>query len=312
MPSKRPRKRPPSPKGETTSRTRKPKPAPSRKTRGASGTSKAPGAGKPAPSKRAGAPKAATASNTPRPVNRPRRAVLLAQAAAAGIAGRHRMTIPQLLAALARLAEPPSISVPPVAPDRRPLVAAAPPPVAGLPWQYGVTELVAMPVDPLLVHVYWELTPEAVARAQADLGAAWEGSQQVLRAYEVGNALEGQSDGDAVVARARHHFDSDVGGDVGSYYAHLWSPEQTLVFELGWRSRGGRFVAAARSNLVRTPRNAPCGGEERWMTVRHGRIVTTPPGSIPGGDAADRGPSSVEPAPWSATFPAVRGWGGRR
>jgi hypothetical protein len=103
-----------------------------------------------------------------------------------------------------------------------------------------------------------------------------------------------------------------VGGDVGSFYLHLWSPDQTLIFELGWRTQAGRFVAAARSNVVRTPRNAPCDGEERWMTVRNGRIVTTPPGDIPAGDAADRGPGSVEPAPWSATFPAHRGWGGRR
>ncbi|HET8759546.1 MAG TPA: DUF4912 domain-containing protein, partial [Nitrospiria bacterium] len=269
MPSKRPRKRTPSPKGETGSRAKKP--ASSRKA----GASKAPETAGSARSRRAGAAKSAKAPNTPRPVG-PRRAALLARAAAAGIAGRHRMTIPQLQAALARLAEPPSISSPPVAPDLRPLVVGSPPPVAGLPWQYGVTELVAMPVDPLLVYVYWELTPEAVARARADLGALWEGSQQVLRAYEVGNTLGGQNNGDTVVARARHHFDSDVGGDVGSYYVHLWSPEQTLVFELGWRSRGGRFVAAVRSNLVRTPRNAPCGGEERWMTVRNGRIVTTP------------------------------------
>jgi hypothetical protein len=234
----------------------------------------------------------------------------LAQAKAAGIRGYSRMTVPQLRDALARRIERPAPAPVPPEPERRPLEAT--PSVAGLPWRYGVTELVAMPVDPLLVHVYWELTPSAVTRVSAELGSSWEGSQFVLRAYEASEAPADQRDGATLVARARHHFDSDVGGDVGSYYLHLWSPEQTLIFELGWRSRAGRFVAAARSNLVRTPRNAPCGGEERWMTVRNGRIVSTPPGAIPVGNAGDRGPGSVEPAPWSATFPAHRGWGGRR
>jgi hypothetical protein len=221
------------------------------------------------------------------------------------------MTVAQLQAALARLATRPA-SAPARDTEVRPLVLTTPPPVAGLSRHYGVTELIAMPVDPLLVHVYWELLPEEVARVRGALGSAWDGAQQVLRAYEVTAASAHNGDGVGLVAHARHHFDSDVGGDVSNYYVHLWSPEQTLIFELGWRSRAGRFVAAARSNVVRTPRNAPCGGEERWMTVRNGRIVTTPPGAIPGGDAAAHGPEPDEPAPWSATFPAHRGWGGRR
>jgi hypothetical protein len=235
---------------------------------------------------------------------------LVAQAKAAGIRGYSRMTVPQLREALARLVVQPSRVSVPSQPEPRPHEIA--PPVAGLPWRYGVTELVAMPVDPLLVHVYWELLPAAVARVRDALGSSWEGSQFVLRAYEVPDAPAGRGDGASLVARAQHHFDTDVGGDVGSYYVHLWSPEHALIFELGWRSRTGRFVAAARSNLVRTPRNTSCGGDERWMTVRNGRIVTTPPGAIPGGAAADRGSESVESAPWSATFPAHRGWGGRR
>jgi hypothetical protein len=221
------------------------------------------------------------------------------------------MTVAQLQAALGRLPTRPA-SVPARDTEVPPVVVATRPPVAGLPWRYGGTEIIAMPVDPLLVHVYWELSPEEVARVRGTLGSAWDGAQQVLRAYEVAAASVHNGDGAGLVAHARHHFDSDVGGDVGSYYVHLWSPEQTLIFELGWRSRAGRFVAAARSNVVRAPRNAPCGGVERWMTVRNGRIVTTPPGAIPEGDAAAHAPEPDEPAPWSATFPAHRGWGGGR
>lgn len=221
------------------------------------------------------------------------------------------MTTAQLRTALARLPDRPTPTDASSEAGLRPAAAAPPPPVGGLPWRYGVTELVAMPVDPVLVHVYWELTPQTVASIRAQLGPAWEGASQVLRAYDVSGISS--DDGDAsLVARARHRFDLDVGGEVGSYYVHLWSPEQTLIFEIGWRTRDGRFAAAARSNRVSTPRNAPCeGGGERWMTVREGRIVATPPEAIPRDAATAGGPDGrSETAPWSATFPAHRGWGG--
>jgi hypothetical protein len=93
-----------------------------------------------------------------------------------------------------------------------------------------------------------------------------------------------------------------LGGDVGSWYVQLWGPEQTLLFDIGWRDRDGRFVAAARSNLVRTPRNAPCeAGEERWMTVRDGRIVPTPAGAIP---------KPTEGAAWAGALPGELPWSG--
>ncbi len=306
MPTKRPRKTTPS--STAKSGDRSPKPAATRRARAT--TSKKKPAATPAPTKRASA-KTPPKKKLPARAADPQRTDLLKPANAAGITGRQRLSVAKPQAALARLATR-AATAPVRNAEVRPLVGATRPPVAGLPWHYGGTEIIAMPVDPLLVHVYWELLPEEVARVRGALGSAWDGAQQVLRAYEVTAASAHHGDGAELVAHARHHFDSDVGGDVGSYYVHLWSPEHTLIFELGWRSRAGRFMAAARSNMVRTPRNAPCGGEERWMTVRNGRIVTTPPGAIPGGDAAAHGPEPDEPAPWSATFPAHRGWGGRR
>jgi hypothetical protein len=168
-----------------------------------------------------------------------------------------------------------------------------------------------MPVDPVLVHVYWELSADAVAAVRARLGSWWDGASQVLRAYEVAETPSHNGDDGALVAGARHHFDFDIGGDVGSYYIHLWSPHQTLIFEIGWRARDGRFAAAVRSNRVVTPRNAPAeAGPERWMTVRNGRIITTSHHPVPGEPVDISG--TPGPAPWSGTFPAHRGWGGRQ
>jgi hypothetical protein len=239
---------------------------------------------------------------------------LLAQAKAAGIPGRHRMTVAQLRVALTRLTDQPSAATASSDIGRAlPAAATPPPPVAGLPWRYGVTELVAMPVDPVLAHVYWELSADAVARVRAQLGWEWDGASQVLRAYDVAEDRfdNGNGDSAALVARARHHFDFEIGGEVGSYYIHLWSPNQALILEIGWRARGGRFVAAARSNRVVTPRNASGeGGPERWLTVRNGRIITTSHHPVPGEPVDING--TPGPAPWSGTFPAHRGWGGRQ
>ncbi|MBI3608138.1 MAG: DUF4912 domain-containing protein [Nitrospirae bacterium] len=239
---------------------------------------------------------------------------LLALATREGVKGRHRMSKAELIRALSALIPPrtsgpaPVTAAPPpgeVAPSRR-----DEPPAETLPFRYGVTEIVALPVDPFMVYVYWELTADAIAAARRTLGAAWEGSAQVLRAYDVAWI---EFDG----TNAHHQFDLDVQGEVGNWYLHLWSPEQTLLIEIGWRSRDGRFVAAARSNVVSTPRNAPGeGGEERWMTVRDGRIVTTPSGATPE-PSAERPKIDADErwtwAPWSGTVlvPGIsspRGW----
>lgn len=301
MPSKRPRK--PTPSSPATGGGRSPKPAATTRapaTRSKKRPKAAPTtrpSAKPAPA----APPARTAG--------PARADLLKQAAAAGLPGYQRMTVAQLTAALTRRDERPAPRpAAREASERLPVVATSAS-AAGLPRHYDVTEVVAMPVDPLLVHVYWELRPDAVARVRRDLGAAWDGARQVLRAYELGATASLNSDHAARPTHADHHFDSDVDGNVGGFYVHLWSPGHALIFELGWRGRSGRFVAAARSHAVRTPRNSPSAGEERWMTVRHGRILATPQDAIPT-DHRDTAP--IEPAPWSATFPAHRGWGGRQ
>ncbi|MEW6683264.1 MAG: DUF4912 domain-containing protein [Nitrospirota bacterium] len=204
------------------------------------------------------------------------RSELLAQAKAAAIPSRHRMTLAQLRAALVRLADQPAAAASSGSGWCASIAPTPPPAVAGLPWRYGVTELVAMPVDPVLVHVYWELAADAIAKVRAHLGPWWDGASQVLRAYDVADAPSHDGDNGALVVRARHHFDFDIAGEVGNYYIHLWSPNQTLIFEIGWRARDGRFAAAMRSNQVATPRNASDeGGAERWLTVRNGRIVTS-------------------------------------
>lgn len=245
---------------------------------------------RPAPARRrvpaarppAARPRVAAPVNGPQDPERLSRTELLALAKRAGLPGRHRLAKPALIRELVQLgvfrdaAPAAPVSAPPAATIPRAAVppAVSPPPsgplstsapAAALPDRYRVTELVALIVDPLRVFLYWEITPEAIARARTRLGAAWDGAAFVLRAYHVADESE---------ASVRHQWDTDVDGEVGTWYLPLWSADQLLVFDLGWRASDGRFAAAARSNHIRTPRNAPDDtGGERWMTVIDGRIV---------------------------------------
>lgn len=242
------------------------------------------------------------------PSTRPNtRTELLALAKRVGLRGRHEMDKAGLIRALMALGAlaAPSARKTPVAP---PAIEAAPtalspapepqapahPPEPGLPERYGLTELVALPVDPLLVFLYWEVTAEAIEEVRDRLGRAWSDARMVLRCYQLGESPSNGGDA-APPDHITHQWDIDVMGAIAGWYLPLWSPEQYLAFELGWRALDGRFVAAVRSNRIRTPRQAPCeAGWERWMTVVDGRIVTSDESDVAaaGGERGPLGPSS--------------------
>lgn len=258
--------------------------------------------------KTAARPRGSKAPRRAAPSTRPNtRTELLALAKRVGLRGRHEMDKAGLIRALTALgaltAAPSARKAPPAAPEMgaAPTGAAAPepeapahPPEPGLPERYGLTELVALPVDPMLVFLYWEVTPEAIEGVRGRLGRGWSDARMVLRCYHLGESPSNGVD-PAQPDHVTHQWDVDVAGAIASWYVPLWSPEQYLAFELGWRALDGRFVAAVRSNRVRTPRQAPCAsGWERWMTVVDGRIVTSEELDIEaaGGERGPLGPSS--------------------
>ena len=54
-----------------------------------------------------------------------------------------------------------------------------------LPAGYGKDRIVAMVRDPFWIHCYWELTQQALARAEAALGLEWHNSKPILRVLDV-------------------------------------------------------------------------------------------------------------------------------
>ena len=54
-----------------------------------------------------------------------------------------------------------------------------------LPGGYGKDRIIVMVRDPYWLHAYWEMTRQAVQRAEAALGQDWHGAKPILRVLDV-------------------------------------------------------------------------------------------------------------------------------
>src|SRR6266498_4909704 len=54
-----------------------------------------------------------------------------------------------------------------------------------IPWGYGHDRVTAMPVDPLRLYVYWEITDASIAAARAGLGPAGDRAWLNVRVYDI-------------------------------------------------------------------------------------------------------------------------------
>lgn len=130
-----------------------------------------------------------------------------------------------------------------------------------LPDSYGDTKVVLLPVDPYLVHVYWDVAPGELEKTKTHLGEGPQHVQATLRFYDITSIIFDGSNAHSV-------FDVDIELQARNWYVHLWSPERSYCVDLGFRTKDGRFVPIARSNVAETPRAWPLErGEERFMLV---------------------------------------------
>ncbi|MCC7473969.1 MAG: DUF4912 domain-containing protein [Pirellulales bacterium] len=118
-------------------------------------------------------------------------------------------------------------------------------------------KLVVMVRDPYWLHVYWELNPRSVERAQSALGQHWHATRPVLRLFRVG------ADGAADLLR-----EIMIHGGVSHWYVDVQNPPQQYRMEIGYLTAGGQFYCLARSNTVVTP---PAGTsdsvDENWADI---------------------------------------------
>lgn len=116
-----------------------------------------------------------------------------------------------------------------------------------LPSGYGKDRIVVMVRDPYWLHAYWELTRQAVSRAEAALGQEWFGSKPILRLLDV-------SSHDTTNTSESILRDVDIHGGCNNWYLEVGDPPKSFRVDIGYLSPRGRFYVLARSNVVTTPR----------------------------------------------------------
>ena len=120
---------------------------------------------------------------------------------------------------------------------------------------YGETRVVAVAVDPYLIHVYWEVTSEELEKARDRLNEDYGKCRPILRCYDVtGRTCRS--------GNAEHAFDVNIDLQSRSRYIDLWGPGGSYVVELGLETEAGRFHPILRSNVAETPRAAPAPQRE--------------------------------------------------
>jgi hypothetical protein len=130
-----------------------------------------------------------------------------------------------------------------------------------LPAGYGKDRIVVMVRDPYWLHAYWELTRQAVKRAEAALGQEWHGARPILRVLDV-SSRDTTSTSEATVR------DIDIHGGCNNWYIEVNDPPRSFRVDIGYLARSGRFYVLARSNVVSTPRAGVSDViDENWADV---------------------------------------------
>jgi hypothetical protein len=130
-----------------------------------------------------------------------------------------------------------------------------------LPSGYGKDRIVVMVRDPYWLHAYWELTRQAVSRAEAALGQEWHGAKPILRLLDV-TTHDTTSTAEAIVR------DIEIHGGCNNWYIDVHNPPRSYRVDIGYLSRHGQFYVLARSNVVSTPRAGISDTiDENWADI---------------------------------------------
>jgi len=147
-----------------------------------------------------------------------------------------------------------------------------------VPHEYGKDRLVLMVRDPYWAHAYWEITPETINLARAELGSEQQDATSILRIYDV-------ADGEP-----RRMFDIELSGNATNWYINFGKPGGSFCVDVGLLARNGRFYTLARSNSITMP---PAGMsdviDEQWMTLEqeYERMYALSGGFKPGMSSAE-------------------------
>jgi hypothetical protein len=116
-----------------------------------------------------------------------------------------------------------------------------------LPAGYGKDRIALMVRDPYWLHCYWELTHQAIQRAEAALDQEWHSAKPILRLLDV-SSRDITSTSETIVR------DIEIHGGCNNWYIDVGNPPRSFRVDVGYLARSGKFYVLARSNVVTTPR----------------------------------------------------------
>jgi hypothetical protein len=132
---------------------------------------------------------------------------------------------------------------------------------------YGKSRLVLLPVDPYLIHAYWQIVPRELHEAKTQAGAA----RAVLRFYKIGKTRPKDAPAD--------WFDVEVDLQSPNWYVHLWSAEHAYRVDLALKKKDGSLVRMVTAQVVQMPRTVPAiAVDQHFMKVE---VVKPEPESVP-------------------------------
>jgi hypothetical protein len=141
-----------------------------------------------------------------------------------------------------------------------------------LPDTYKKDKLVALPVNPLWIHIYWDFSEQTLSLVEK-LKAGEK--KLLLRIYDVTFIeFDGQN------AHQLWEYVIPFKGEK-KFYANVNNPNATYISEIGYINENGEFVTILRSNLVRTPPNSfATKKEEKWLDLSSGYEFSKPAGVV--------------------------------
>jgi hypothetical protein len=142
------------------------------------------------------------------------------------------------------------------------------PVIPELPKTYKRDKLVALPVNPLWIHIYWDFSEQT---AELLNSLKDRGKVIYLRIYDV-TYIEFNGE------NAHQIWEYEISSDgERKYYANVNNPNASYLTEIGYINEKGEFVTVLRSNLVKTPPNAFSDKkEEKWLDLSSGYKFTKP------------------------------------
>jgi hypothetical protein len=124
------------------------------------------------------------------------------------------------------------------------------------------TTLVAVPVDPYVVHCRWEVAPAHIEIARRSLGVSEQEFWPVLQFYDLTNSAPDE-------APPAPSFVVEIQLEAGNWFVRSCGPDRVYRANLALKGEDGSFAVIATSNPVQTPPSAPSSqANEYWLPIR--------------------------------------------